>query len=100
MKINCLSCGHKIDLDEAYDDFEGPIKCYVCNAVLEMKAAEGRLRSIRLAPLLPAGEEEKRLGAGAPGERPFSGGLIPDPFPSLAGEVPQERVLVEGESGE
>lgn len=32
MKINCLSCGFKVDLDEdAYADYEGQVKCYTCS---------------------------------------------------------------------
>lgn len=34
MKINCLSCGHKVELDDAYDDFEGLVKCFACTALL------------------------------------------------------------------
>ena len=24
MKLNCLSCGHSLDLHDDYDDYEGP----------------------------------------------------------------------------
>ena len=48
MKLNCLRCGHKIDLDDAYDDYEGPVKCYVCGSLLEMQAHEGRIRTVQL----------------------------------------------------
>lgn len=44
MKINCLSCGHKIDLDEAYDHFEGLVKCFVCGALLEIRTEVGSLK--------------------------------------------------------
>lgn len=48
MKINCLSCGHNMDLDEAYDDFEGPVRCYVCGSLLEIKTIEAKLKSIKI----------------------------------------------------
>jgi hypothetical protein len=48
MKINCLSCGFKVDLDDTYDDFEGPIKC-LCGALLEIRTAEGMLKGIKIA---------------------------------------------------
>jgi hypothetical protein len=48
MKINCLSCGHKVELDEAYDDFEGRIKC-LCGALLEIRTVEGKLKAIKVA---------------------------------------------------
>jgi hypothetical protein len=47
MKINCIACGHKIDLDDAYDDYEGQVKCYACNALLEIKTEEGKVRSVK-----------------------------------------------------
>ena len=37
MKVNCPACGHSVELDEAYDDFEGQIRCWVCRAVFEIK---------------------------------------------------------------
>lgn len=48
MKINCLSCGHNMELDEAYDDFEGPVKCYVCGSLLEIKTVEAKLKGIKI----------------------------------------------------
>jgi hypothetical protein len=49
MKINCITCGHKVDLDDAYDDYQGPIRCLVCSTMLEIMTQEGRLRSVRFA---------------------------------------------------
>jgi hypothetical protein len=51
MKINCLSCGFKVDLDDTYDDFEGPIKC-LCGALLEIRTEEGMLKGIRMTESL------------------------------------------------
>jgi len=48
MNIRCLSCGHTIDLDEAYSDYEGQIKCYTCSALLEVKLSDSILRSVNL----------------------------------------------------
>ena len=53
MKINCLCCGHKVDLDDAYDDYEGQVKCYVCSEMLEIKSEEGKLRSVQLLGVVP-----------------------------------------------
>lgn len=49
MKVNCLNCGHKVDLDDAYDNYEGQVRCLACSAVLEIKAEEGNLKSVKLA---------------------------------------------------
>jgi hypothetical protein len=62
MKINCLSCGFKVDLDDTYDDFEGPIKC-LCGALLEIRTEEGMLKGIRMAePLSRPAAQAKRTG--------------------------------------
>ncbi|MFH1489633.1 MAG: hypothetical protein ABII06_12090 [Pseudomonadota bacterium] len=53
MKINCITCGHKVDLDDAYDDYQGPIRCLVCSTTLEIKTREGQIRSVRFATAAP-----------------------------------------------
>ena len=67
MKINCLSCGHKVELDDAYDDFEGPVKC-LCGAMLHIRTEEGMLKSIKVAEPLsrPAPKGKRLVGAAAP----------------------------------
>jgi hypothetical protein len=64
MRINCLSCGHKIELDDAYDDFEGPVKC-LCGAMLEIRTEEGKLKAIKMAAAKspPAPQPRKMEGA-------------------------------------
>jgi hypothetical protein len=47
MKINCLSCGHYVDLDDSYSDYEGAIKCYACDATLEIKLSDGQVKSVK-----------------------------------------------------
>ena len=47
MKINCLSCGLKMDLSDAYDNYEGQVKCYACGATLEIKTEEGDVRAVK-----------------------------------------------------
>ena len=61
MKIICLCCGHKLDLDEAYEDYEGPIKCFTCKAVLNIKTEEGKLKLIRIEKLEERHAEEAHL---------------------------------------
>lgn len=51
MKINCLCCGHSVELNEAYSDYKGTIKCYTCSALLEVKLDEGRVRSVKFLEL-------------------------------------------------
>jgi hypothetical protein len=48
MKINCLSCGFQVDLDDdVYPDYEGQIMCYACNGLLEISTIEGKLKSVK-----------------------------------------------------
>jgi hypothetical protein len=59
MKINCLSCGHNVDLDNAYEEnYEGAIKCYGCDATLEIKTEEGSLRAVHLSVPHKSAERE------------------------------------------
>lgn len=54
MKIICLSCGHKVDLGDAYDDYAGPVKCVACLALLDIKTEAGGLKSVMVAGERPA----------------------------------------------
>jgi len=52
MKINCLACGHKVELDNAYDDYEGQVKCWVCGALLKIKSEGGNLKSLEFVKMV------------------------------------------------
>jgi len=54
MKINCLSCGHKVELDDAYEEFEGQVKCWICGVLLKIKTEEGKLKALELMGGSPA----------------------------------------------
>lgn len=49
MIVNCLSCGHAIDLRDAYDDYEGQVKCCICGALLAVHTQAGQVKSVELA---------------------------------------------------
>ncbi len=49
MKINCLSCGHKFDLGDAYGDYAGQVKCLVCGVMLDIRTEEGNVKSVAVA---------------------------------------------------
>ncbi len=50
MKLNCLSCGHSVDLHGDYDDYNGQVKCFVCGALLTIRTEDGRIRNVALSP--------------------------------------------------
>ena len=49
MKVNCLSCGHSLDLGDAYDDYEGQVRCFICASLLAIRTQDGRVKSVELA---------------------------------------------------
>ena len=46
MEVNCLGCGFKVDLTDAYDDYVGQIKCFACGATMEIAAHKGEVRAV------------------------------------------------------
>ncbi len=53
MRVICLSCGYKVDMDRAYDDYDGEIKCIVCGSILAVKTEQGKLKSVSLVKAEP-----------------------------------------------
>ena len=49
MNVNCLSCGHALDLHDSYDDYQGKIRCVICGALLAIHSEEGQLKAVDLA---------------------------------------------------
>ena len=42
MKVKCISCGHELNLDHRiFDDYAGPVKCFSCSRIMEVKTARG-----------------------------------------------------------
>lgn len=60
MKVICLSCGFKIDLDQAYDDYDGLVKCFACGALLAVRTEAGSIKSMLLAAPASAVQPEHR----------------------------------------
>jgi ribosomal protein S27E len=63
MRINCLHCGHKVDLGDAYDDYRGQVKCFVCGGVLLIRTTHGALRSVSGVTRVARGSGKEVLGA-------------------------------------
>jgi ribosomal protein S27E len=74
MKINCLSCGHKVDLDDStYEHYHGQVKCFACGSILEIEVREGKLDAVRLPIVSPASSSEEMAeqpsGSGITGQK-------------------------------
>jgi DNA-directed RNA polymerase subunit N (RpoN/RPB10) len=48
MKLNCLSCGHTVNLDDAYGEYSGDVKCFVCGSLLEVVIEHEHIKSVKL----------------------------------------------------
>ena len=48
IKLNCLSCGHLMELGDAYEDYQGEVRCWGCHATIEVNLHEGKLKSMKL----------------------------------------------------
>lgn len=48
IKLSCLACGHSMELGEAYEDYQGEIRCWGCRAVADVTLRQGKLQSMKL----------------------------------------------------
>jgi len=47
MKIKCISCGRDVNLDHrVFENYEGPVKCFSCSTLMEMKTMRGLVDSL------------------------------------------------------
>jgi hypothetical protein len=47
MKIKCIFCGRDVNLDHTvFEDYKGPVKCFSCSTMMEMKTIRGCVDSI------------------------------------------------------
>ena len=53
MEINCLGCGFKVNLADAYDDYAGQIKCFGCGATMEIATQAGEIRAVSVVTKAP-----------------------------------------------
>ena len=60
MKLNCVSCGHSLDLYDDYGDYEGLVKCYVCGALLMIHTEDGHVKRATFATV-ETQDDESRL---------------------------------------
>lgn len=50
MKLNCVGCGHSVDLDdETYEDYSGEVKCWGCGTSMAVVIENDHVRSATLS---------------------------------------------------
>ena len=60
IKLSCVACGYAFELSDAYDDYEGEVRCWACRTSLEVTLVEGRLKRMkRIAAPSPAKRSEE-----------------------------------------
>ena len=57
MKLNCLSCGHTVDLRDGYNDYDGRVRCFVCGALLAIRTQDGQMKWVELVASARRGED-------------------------------------------
>jgi hypothetical protein len=62
MRLNCLSCGHSLDLHNDYEDYEGMVRCYVCGALLMIRTEDGCIKRVTFATRAPQNDEASLHG--------------------------------------
>ena len=51
MKITCVCCSREINLDhKVFENYAGPIKCFRCGSLMQVRTEEGKLSSLVLSP--------------------------------------------------
>ena len=48
IKVRCLSCGHIIELDDVYGEYDGEIRCWSCRALMEVTFHEDMLKAMKI----------------------------------------------------
>ena len=49
MKIECPVCGNEINLDHGvFKEYAGPIKCFSCGGMMEIRTVHGAIDSLSL----------------------------------------------------
>jgi DNA-directed RNA polymerase subunit N (RpoN/RPB10) len=64
MEVNCLGCGFKVDLTDAYNDYVGPIKCFACGAITEIATQAGEVRAVSAVTEAPLPSDREFIERG------------------------------------
>lgn len=58
MRVECIFCGHELNLDHrVFEDYSGPVKCFSCSAMMEIRCTRG---GVHLISALAVCESKRR----------------------------------------
>ena len=58
MKIKCTSCKSDMNLDhEVFEEYSGPVKCFCCSTMMDIRISEGALDDISPSTILQEGAD-------------------------------------------
>jgi DNA-directed RNA polymerase subunit N (RpoN/RPB10) len=63
MKLNCLSCGHTVDLRDGYNDYDGQVKCFTCGGLMAIRTQDGQVKWVELVAGRPREQDSTLRGA-------------------------------------
>jgi hypothetical protein len=62
MRMACMGCGREVNLDHIiFDNYEGPVKCFSCGIMMEVKTVQGVLGSIVVQAAAPVHSEKQQI---------------------------------------
>ena len=57
----CIVCGKEVNLDHViFQNYQGPVKCFSCGTMMEVKTARGTLDDVALQGGVAAGKGKSR----------------------------------------
>ncbi len=62
MKLNCVSCGHTVDLRDGYNDYDGQVKCFTCGALLAVRTQDGQVKWVECVAIHHHDEDHSLQG--------------------------------------
>lgn len=63
IKIICVGCGFPVTLDDAYEEYDGAVRCWGCHSLLQVTISDGKLKAMALG----AAERSASAAAGGRG---------------------------------
>jgi hypothetical protein len=62
MRAKCISCREELNLDHGiFEDYSGPVKCFSCSAMMEVKTSGGEVYSINPLAVFESKRSSVRL---------------------------------------